>query len=359
MQVQDDRGVYYMKKLAKLFSAAAAVVFMLSAPLTHALAADNLKELSQKKPFVMTVLGDSIAAGYGLEGHERDKEPCYGCNSYANILAAKYELTAEKNYFNDAVSGATSSDLLLLLDDKEVSQHVKNSDTVLISIGGNDLLHILLDQLPDTIPEDTDESGEVIGENVMGNIDPLKLAEIFATIGEKKDEALENFKINMNALAVKLRTLNPAGLIIVNTQYDPFEDFKQIPGANELIGSSIDELNKIINDNATDEAGNVRYIVVDVAADFEGKSTELTNISQYDIHPNASGHEEISVLLDKEITSHTFTRWVIDENAAANSLAEQKKAAQNYSRVMFGFFFMLMILIAVLFVHSMQQLKKK
>ena len=68
-------------------------------------------------PPKLVFLGDSIAAGYGLEGY--DKKDLYQCESYANIIGKDYtELLAEEcghTMINDSVSGDTSQDLLDLL----------------------------------------------------------------------------------------------------------------------------------------------------------------------------------------------------------------------------------------------------
>ena len=309
-----------MKFIKRVFSAALAAAMMFCCAVSAA-AAGNLKEISQNTPFKMTVLGDSIAAGYGLEGYERENEPCYNTASYANKLAEKYGLKADSNYYNDAVSGATTADLLNLLSDTKVTSHVKNSDTILISIGGNDLLHVLLGMLEDVAPTDSESGDESSQQGGALNIDPLKIAEILSALPEKTEEAIAGFETDFEALIVKIR--------------------------------------EIIKNKTAGSDGNDRYKVVDVAAAFEGKNKELTNIGDLDIHPNADGHALIFELLDKEITSHTFTTWVIDPDASSKVNEAKLKQAKNYSRVMFGFFFMLIIMITVLFLHSIHNFKNK
>ncbi len=347
-----------MKFIKRVISvlAAAAMMFCCAA---SAAAIGNLKEISQNTPFKMTVLGDSIAAGYGLEGYERENEPCYNTASYANKLAEKYGLKADSNYFNDAVSGATTADLLNLLSDTNVSSHVKNSDTILISIGGNDLLHVLLGMLEDVAPTDSESGDDSSQQEGSLNIDPLKIAEILSALPEKTEEAIAGFETDFEALIVKIREINPEALVVIDTIYDPFEGFEQIPMIDEIAADAIGKINEIIKNKAAGSDGSDRYKVVDVAAAFEGKNKELTNIGDLDIHPNADGHALIFELLDKEITSHTFTTWVIDPDASSKADEEKIKQAKNYSRVMFGFFFMLIIMITVLFLHSIHNFKNK
>ncbi len=353
-----------MKFVKRVISALSAAAMMFCFAVSAA-ADNNLKEISQNTPFRMTVLGDSIAAGYGLEGYVRENEPCYNTASYANKLAEKYALEAEGNYFNDAVSGATTADLLDLLSDTEVSKHVKTSDTILISIGGNDLLHVLLGMLEDTAPtdsestEDSEDSSQQAPPEGSLNIDPLKIAQILSTLPEKTEEAITGFETDFENLILRLRQLNPEALVVINTIYDPFEEFEQIPMIDEIAADAIGKINEIIKNKAAGSDGNDRYVVVDIAAAFEGRNKELTNIGSLDIHPNADGHALIFEQLDKEITSHTFTTWIIDPDASSRAQAEKVEEAKSYSRVMFAFFFMLIIMITVLFLHSIHNFRNK
>ena len=78
----------------------------------------------------LVVLGDSIAAGYGIE----DPEDVYG-----------YLVSYERDFMlsNYAVSGDDTTDLLQLIEkNRQVKNHLKTAETVVISIGGNDFLHL-------------------------------------------------------------------------------------------------------------------------------------------------------------------------------------------------------------------------
>ena len=88
-------------------------------------------------------LGDSIAAGYGLNGYTSDDN--YSCpDSYANTLDVKYtaELAeiCDHEMQNFSVSGATSADLIELLNSGKLDSALAETDAVVVSIGGNDLL---------------------------------------------------------------------------------------------------------------------------------------------------------------------------------------------------------------------------
>ncbi len=333
--------------MRKMFAVLSAVIIMITVALPKAAAA-GLKEISQNMPFRMTVLGDSIAAGYGLDGHDRSKEPCYECASYANTLAQKYGLTAGESYINDAVSGATTSDLITQIGSKSVNSHIKNCDTIIISIGGNDLLAVLWSAIESQvdIPEGTESF-----EEVVSSMNPMQLIALAKNISESVPTAVSGFESNFKTLMGKIRAANPEALVIVQTIYNPFESFEQIEALQRISADALGSMNKVITDNA----GSLKYTVCDVAATLAGKANETTNIRNMDIHPNAEGHRIISELLDSEITSHTFTTWVINDESSVsdNEKAEKKRTAL----LIFGFFFMLIILVTIMFLNAMHKLK--
>ncbi len=318
-----------------------------------AFAKNDLIEVSQNMPFAMTVLGDSIPAGFGLEGYKGD--PCYNCKSYPNILAEKYGLKANNNYHNLAVSGATSADLLNLLQNEKTSNQLKYSDTIIISIGGNDILHVLYNALGEGLGNSISDISSI--EDLISSVGLPQLMKISKYIEENMPIALEGFAYNLDSIVDSIKAVNPEALIIVQTIYNPFESFEQLEAIQELSVSTVADFNKIIADSATDEDGNKRYLVSDIAAEFKGKANALTNIGKYDIHPNTDGHKAIAETLDEEISKHTFTTWIINTSASADS--EAKSDAKRYLNVMTGFFYMLIfvvIMLAVIFIKKMREL---
>lgn len=341
--------------MKRFLAIAICMVICLCTLVIQAFGAGELVEASQNKPFYMTVLGDSIAAGYGLEGYEKD--PCYTCKSYANILAEKYGLTAQGTYHNYAVSGYTSDDLLNLLDNREYQPYIKNSDLIIISIGGNDMLHVFYDALEQAFGTAISEIKSI--EDLKSKLNISTLMTLSDSLEANMSAALAKFDKNLKLINKKLRAMNPSSLIIVQTIYNPFESFEEIELIKSLSESTIADFNKVITDSSTDDKGGQQYIVSDVAASFKGKSNELTNINALDIHPSAKGHEAIAKLLDDEITSHTFTSWVIDTNTDDEASSKADAEADRWRNVMAGFFVMLLIVLAmigVIFIKKMREL---
>lgn len=261
-------------------------------------------------------LGDSIAAGFGLDGYADDD--LYNCSSYANILAEKYggELPEDcpHKMVNKAVSGATSADLLKSLKSGELDDVLAECDAVVVSIGGNDLLAILF-KLLNKIGYNM-ESGELD----FSDVDLISAALDVIGFESDIDYALEGFRNNLKDIALQL-CAKTGGRIFVQTLYDPLEYFRKIKVLADLSDEKIDRFNDIVAACAVD-GDELLYTTVDVAGAFDGRCGDLTKISDFDIHPNAAGHEIIADKVDDAVRKFTYTYKktveVTDEDAVRN-----------------------------------------
>lgn len=247
-------------------------------------------------PPKMLFLGDSIAAGYGLEGYTAGD--LYSCPSYANLLKVKYDSElgdkCGHEMVNRAVSGDTSADLIELIRSGELDNDLKDSDAVVISVGGNDLLDIMLSFLSSLgITEK--------GTFDSGSFDLFSAASGFLSMNDDVDKALEQFGTNIRIISDEL-SKRTDGKVFVQTLYDPLEHFSNFKKVTDFSEKKIGRLNEIISDNAAE-----RYTVIDVAADFKGKADELTNIAGFDIHPNAEGHKVIADDVDAAFRTAGFS----------------------------------------------------
>lgn len=257
----------------------------------------EFEDVEVNVPPQMLFLGDSIASGYGLDGYDTGRE---NCRSYANILAGEYsgELSQSCGFSmtNLAEDGQTSSELLEKMNNGKYDDDIKNADCIVISIGGNDLLGIMLDTIV--------SSG--IGGDSSSDIsfDLKSLISGIKDMSERLDKNLDSFDENISGAAGYIRKISSAE-IIVQTLYNPLEDFEIIPSFKKLADEKIGKLNEIINSHSEDRNGG--YTVCDVASAFSGKSKELTRISQLDIHPNSKGHEVIASCVDKSVRSRSYS----------------------------------------------------
>lgn len=273
--------------------------------------------VNAKKPKNMLILGDSIASGYGLENYTY-QSPENAQDSFANIIADKCGLVYGENYFNLAVNGADSYDV-----DKRVSdisdEYLLSADTVILSVGGNDLLHTLGDVIGQAInsqSEVLDSYGISVDISsysaVIRSLVSITAVDTDGTIMKKiQDEctnetaentyrtACENFEENLNAILDKIYTANPSVNIYLLTLYNPFDAMSMLKDVYDVSEKTVSMLNDIIKKSA--EKNPESLFIVDVEKSFKGKSAELTKIMSMDIHPNKKGHSVIAKLIENEM----------------------------------------------------------
>ena len=273
-----------MKKLIGLF-----LTFIITAAMfsSNVLAKTEYEGIKTNIPSKILFLGDSIATGYGLEGYKNGKE---NCSSYANTLADQYEKElagkCETSLKNSAIDGQTSAELLKGLNDGIYDEDLKNSDAVIISIGGNDLLTVLWEFIVNDLHINFNDSYADIRQS---DLDITKIIESITSLGARIDKNLESFDSNLTEIAKYIKE-KTNGTLIIQTLYNPFDQFNQ------------EQVKEFISDNADSQ-----YIVADVYSQFYGKGNELTRIKSMDIHPNQQGHDVIAQCVDKTIRTERYT----------------------------------------------------
>lgn len=291
------------KKISAIVTAALSCFALTSCSLTK----ESKKEVvrNTEVPPKMLFLGDSIAAGYGLDGYSAGD--LYSCDSYANILDERYssELApeAEQSMVNRAISGYTSQELIDLLKSGDLDSDLSDSDAVVISIGGNDMLGIFLDavsKLGLTINED--------GSVDTSSVDILSAGAMLMGIDSELTAALDQFELNIVEISDIIHEKTGAKLFIQNL-YDPLEYFSDFKSVTTYSDKKMNRFNSIVSEKAEG-----RYTVVDISTAFEGKNGELTNIASFDIHPNAEGHKVIADTVDEAFRAEGFS-YTITENS--------------------------------------------
>ena len=271
-------------------------------------------ESGRADPPRITVLGDSISEGYGLDGFVRGSgNPAVA--SYGNLVARELGSAYEKEYFNLSVSGDTSADLLALIEEKGDELKAQAPDLIFITIGGNDLIHAateadrklfgdggILSSLFSRVPENAGgnaggglssdgASMEQLSElRLVGSELKLRIPGITSTFGE-----------NLSACILALHTLAPEAQIYVQTIYDPLlcTDrssflYTTLSVASSIVSPLLEQMNAVI----TALAATLDYTVVDAASAFEkAGGCPVTNILSFDIHPNADGHALLAKLV--------------------------------------------------------------
>lgn len=195
---------------------------------------------------VYVVLGDSIAFGSGLLN---PREAVYG-----RIVAD----TDGYEYYNYAVPGHTTGNLLRRMGEKTVKEAIVKADIINISIGGNNFL--------------------------LDNLNGLMYDGIVKNDYSRIDAIAEGVYEDIGTVVDTIRELNPDAAIILQTLYNP-----QTGYVGEVYLQGRDRINAAIR--AFDEAHPGEIIVADVGAVLTDSDTDF---AEDRIHPSASGNEKIA-----------------------------------------------------------------
>lgn len=259
----------------------------------------------------LLLLGDSITYGYGLEGDVNS------CASYGNLVKADLGLDAA-HFKNAAVNGYTSEQLLALLP--SVQSYVKSSDLIIITIGGNDLLHIVWDALDKVFEggfRDYSQLPDVLSDpaKMQKLIEQLTLAQITS--------AIVKYTTNLAAITSYIRTNNADAEVIFLAQYDPMEGVEGIEALSSVAAAAISMLNAAMKSQVT--LGGCTYL--DVYTPFKGHATEWTNILSIDIHPNKEGHAQIYRLVMNYLEQKAADDTTAEDTTAAVTTAPETTTA--------------------------------
>ena len=225
------------------------------------------------------VLGDSIAAHYGVE--EKD--------SYESLLGEKLSENGESwQGENWGVNGAKVLDLVGLIREKkkdpESLKILSEAELITISIGGNDILAFLAENGVDLIENKSSEW--------LKSIDNIK-ASIKTFLTELRDE--------IHLVIGEIRASNPNAIIILQNIHNVARD---MGGSVRFLGKELtpkmllEPLFAPIRKIYQDEAKNAGYILADTYSAFDSSSISPLLRPEL-IHPNEAGHALIADILYK------------------------------------------------------------
>lgn len=290
-------------------------------------------------PSSLLILGDSISTGYGLQNDEAGK-----MQSYGNQLADDFALSGAA-YRNLAVNGATSADLLAQLP--TISNQIKAADTIVISIGGNDVLGKMLGLLQQA----TATTSLTAAVEALKSTEMTVIADSFSAdaVSSEFAAAIGQFGKNMLEIVAQLEQLNPSAHVFFLTQYNPLngaDEFRPSKGSadessadlaagyNALLAFTEQVITGLNDQIKAATEGSAICSAIDVYAAFAGKGGALTRIYEADIHPNQAGHDAIFTLLRDtldslpsvpaiaETTAETASTTTSPETTAADALHE-------------------------------------
>lgn len=265
-------------------------------------------------------LGDSISAGYGLEGGEL---------SFPEMLERDTGYVLTDFSSND---GVTSEDLLETLNKSEVIAAVQDADVITITVGGNDLMNALYEYLADA-PGVSMTADQIRDGLVNGTIkDPLVLLTLMNSLSgfpssSHAEDALKTLSTNLSSALAQIKGMNPDVTCIIANQYNPYGHIEgeAAAGIVQTFKTGVQVLNRALAEVAQTQG----VTVVDVYDAFDASTGDpcnayFTAIGKFnlDFHPNALGHQLIAAEFAKvfPVPVQTYDVWVAgtqvsDDNA--------------------------------------------
>lgn len=354
----------YLRRAGKIMVAALLVVcqmgFLGSALEEVAVSAEDRVVAADESLFgdgiYYVALGDSIAAGYGLEGYQAG-EVHSAVDSYRELLVQGLgERYPGVEIYADslAVDGMDSGELLDCLtgtdeDDVAFQERVAGAELVTLSIGSNDILGLLIEEMAETLSCGQEEIADAISgmiENgdilawlsLLGKVEELNrdLAGVASDVdgkeleaaivsgdipgNEKFNQACEQFGENFEKIIEAVHSLAPEAKVYVTNIYNPYRGVALENPLTDVCAFDLGNLAEFyigkLNQVFTEESD--LYELADVKAVFDSceKIPVNANITEVfggdvtledcnvDPHPTKMGHaliaEAIQGKMDKE-----------------------------------------------------------
>ena len=289
------------------------MVMMMAIPLTVLAGKPNIK------PPVTTEyvgLGDSIGAGWSATPGN-DYYTLYSAYLRQKALATATPYLSS----NAALAGLTTTQLRNEITGISAQTSTRadlpGATIVTVSIGGNNLMHPLLQFVADLYGVSMDDPNFM---TVMGNavnLDPSKLTNAMAwqilwPASELRTDlkaGVASFNVDLPFIMNGIKGLSSGSKIYLLTVYNPVYGNSTL---RNFMDEYIDQINTIIKNNAT----ALGYTVVDVAAAFEAYTGTVPLVgfnmaaspATYDPHPTDAGHKMIYDLLVLKSTAPTKGR---------------------------------------------------
>ena len=306
-----------MKHIKKILLALTAVAMMVVLLSTSAFAAGK----KTSKQYVYTCFGDSVSAGYGLNGYEKnplDYSQFYWPtieNSFPDIIRDKKG--AKLNQF--AHSAYRTTDLRVLLDrdfkgdsmagyrlpsvnnDERnidwnkveeyrnvVERAVRASNLVTVEIGVNDASMPALN----TTETFTDSLTSALTLNIPRVI---KDVTFYGALAEGEINAFRLFSQNFDAIISGIRKYNKNCKIVVIGNFNPMKDYKVPAGFGLPIGPFVEPIFANQNNymaNQSPMRGEYTFIdITDVKTHMNDPDSPMYGA---DFHPTYNGHRQIA-----------------------------------------------------------------
>ncbi|MCQ6277460.1 SGNH/GDSL hydrolase family protein [Bacillus sp. V3B] len=248
---------------------------------------EKATSLTLKEPAPVTLTPQDltiVAAGDSLTEGVGDTTQNGGYLPYLQILLEDQKDINQTTFYNFGVKGNRSDQLLKKVQTDEVKTAIRDADMVIVTIGGNDMMKVVRENIASLEKTDFDEQKKLFERNLNLTIDIIKQE-------------------------------NETGHIVLVGLYNPFH--KWFP--------EIKEMNEIVNEwNEASQAILSQYsntYFVDIINVFENEEEELLYTDYF--HPNNRGYELIAEEVFEELSEDAIDRlveqkWIVQKQEEAD-----------------------------------------
>lgn len=208
----------------------------------------DMKGVLFKKPLKVLGLGDSLTEGIG---DERQEGGYFGRLTRA---MEEWDGVSEVQAVNVAKKGRRSDQLLSQLDHRAIQEEIQDSDIILMTIGGNDIMKIIK-------------------------------RDLFKLQTDPFYDELTQYRERIAKVFNKIRTLNDDAVIIIGSLYNPFT---VVADEETELDHIIDSWNAVIKKQVAED-GRSCFIEV---SDLFHSNDQLVYHTDF-FHPNAKGYEQM------------------------------------------------------------------
>ena len=226
--------------------------------------------MDKKKEYKISAIGDSLAKGTG-----DDTGMGYVKRSVELLSKSSSKKTTLLN--NLGINGLTTEGLMTKLDEPGVQYALKQSDIIILSIGGNDLFQgaQLLSSGEGQEDGSAQSTDSADSDGLTNDITAEKLRSVLPKSSERLQLILE-----------KLRGINPEAYIIYVGLYNPFGDIEQLSTiGNEVVTT----WNNIAQTTINRDKFMLLVPTYDLFTHHLGRY-----LSTDHFHPNGDGYQQIA-----------------------------------------------------------------
>lgn len=267
----------------------ASLLYLILPTNRHGIKKKDLVQVEQKQKLTYVALGDSLTQGVGDTTNQGGFVPLL-----SQMLESDYNL--EVTSYNYGVAGNTSQQILKRMqENSDIQQNLKDADVMTLTVGGNDVMHVIKDHITDLDVKTFDKPALAYQKRLRQIID----------LARKDNKKLPIYIMGIyNPFYLNFPDMTEMQTVVDNWNQATESVTEEYQGVyfvavNDLLYKGIDGQEGISSNSKTD-----------TSADSSKSSTVINDalFEQDHFHPNNTGYQIISDAMLKRI-SETKKEW--------------------------------------------------